>query len=121
MSTQCNRSAAALAICVALAGVLLPAQADTGVRVKFRDLDLSSPKGIATLYQRIERAARLVCTDSSAPWDGERVTTFQRCYDAAIEDAVATIDQPMLTALHRAKNEQHPPSSGTTAASTPGK
>jgi len=112
MNTRCKRSAAALAICVAFAGVSLPAQADT--RVNFGDLDLSSSEGIATLYQRIESAARLVCKDRLAPWS-------RRCYDATIEDAVATIDQPQLTALHSAKIEQHPPSSGAIAAGAPGK
>ena len=112
MNTRCKRSAAAFAICVALAGVSLPAQADT--RVNFGDLDLSSSEGIATLYQRIESAARLVCKDRLAPWS-------RRCYDATIGDAVATIDQPQLTALHSAKIEQHPPSSGAIAAGAPGK
>ena len=112
MNTRYKRSAAALAICVALAGVSLPAQADT--RVNFGDLNLSSSEGIATLYQRIESAVRLACKDRLAPWS-------RRCYDATIEDAVAKIDQPQLTALHIAKIEQHPPSSGATAASAAGK
>ena len=80
------------------------AQADTGVRIRFRDLDLSSSEGIAVLYQRIERGARLVCRDSSAPWDAGRVETFQRCQETAIEDAVTTINQPRLTALHLAES-----------------
>ena len=104
MNTSCKRSAVALAICVALAGVSLPIRADTGVRIGFRDLDLSSSAGVAALYQRIERGAKLVCRDSSAPWDAGRFTTFQRCYDVAIEDAVSTIDQPQLTALHLARS-----------------
>jgi hypothetical protein len=31
---------------------------------------------------------------------------LQRCYQAAIQDAVASINQPQLTALHRAKTEK---------------
>ncbi len=52
--------------------------------------DLSKPEGVAALYQRIERSAWLVCKDSTSPW----------------EDAVSTVNQPQLTALHRAKTEK---------------
>ena len=104
MSTLNTRWFAAFALTAALTGVSLPAQAD--MKVKFGDLDLSKPEGIAALYGRIERSARLVCKDSSSPWDAGRVETFQRCYQAAIQDAVATANQPQLTALHRAKTSQ---------------
>jgi UrcA family protein len=104
MSSPRKRSIAAFALTAALAGVSLPAQAD--MKVKFSDLDLSKPEGIAALYGRIERSARLVCKDASSPWDAGRVETFQRCYQAAIQDAVATVNQPQLTALHRSKTSQ---------------
>jgi UrcA family protein len=108
-----NRSIAALVLAAALTTVLLvslPAHADesatsaeSNIKVKFRDLDLSKPEGVATLYQRIERSARLVCTDSSSPWDAGRVATMQRCYEAAIQDAVSAINRPQLTAFHQSK------------------
>jgi UrcA family protein len=104
MNTTCKRSVATLAICAALAGVSLPAQAETGVRIRFRDLDVGSSEGVAALYERIERAARLLCRDSLAPWDAGRVGTFQRCHAMAVEDAVVAINQPRLTALHLAKS-----------------
>jgi UrcA family protein len=110
MNTMMKRSIAALALTASFATLSLPAQADdkaaqteSNITVKFRDLDLSKPEGVATLYQRIERSARLVCTDSSSPWDAGRVATMQRCYDAAIQDAVSAINQPQLTAFHQAK------------------
>ena len=106
MNTQTKRSIAALAICATLAGASLPARAESGVRVAFRDLDLSAPEGVAALYQRIERAARLVCRDSSAPWDAGRATTFERCYEAAVDDAIMAIDRPQLTALRAAKSSR---------------
>ncbi|HSC07449.1 MAG TPA: UrcA family protein [Steroidobacteraceae bacterium] len=110
MNTLLKRSIAAFAFTAALA-TLAPAQAaeptsESNITVKFRDLDLAKAEGVATLYQRIERSARLVCTDSSSPYDAGRVQTFERCYQAAIQDAVASINQPQLTALHRAKTEK---------------
>jgi UrcA family protein len=111
MSTLIKRSMVALAFAGLVSGLALPAQADEAssepsIKVKFRDLDLSKPEGAAALYQRIERSARLVCTDSSSPYDAGRVETFKRCYEGAIQDAVASINQPQLTALHRAKTEK---------------
>ena len=111
MNTLIKRSMVALAFAGLVSGLSLPAQADEAssepsIKVKFRDLDLSKPEGAAALYQRIERSARLVCTDSSSPYDAGRVDTFKRCYEAAIQDAVASINQPQLTALHRAKTEK---------------
>ena len=110
MNTMIKRSIAAFALTAAFTTLSLPAQADehsvpteSTITVKFRDLDLSKPDGVATLYQRIERSARLVCTDSSSPWDAGRVATMQRCYEAAIQDAVSNINQPQLTAFHQAK------------------
>jgi UrcA family protein len=108
-NTMIKRSMAALALTAAFT-VSLPAlanetatPAESSIRVKIRDLDLSKPEGVATLYQRIERSARLVCTDSSSPWDAGRVATMQRCYEAAIQDAVSAINQPQLTAFHQSK------------------
>ena len=103
---------AALALTAALASVS-PAwagesgsQTEPSIKVKFRDLDLSTPKGAAVLYQRIERSARLVCTDSSLPYDTGRTRTFNSCYQSSVEEAVSSINQPLLTARHRAKTEK---------------
>jgi UrcA family protein len=110
MNTMIKRSIGAFALSIAFTTTSLPVQAgesaatgESNIKVKFRDLDLSKPEGVAALYQRIERSARLVCTDSSSPWDAGRVETFKRCYQGAIEDAVSSINQPQLTALHQSK------------------
>jgi UrcA family protein len=73
------------------------------VTVRFADLDLARPQDAEVLYQRIQFAARLVCTDSSAPWDGRRSRNWIRCFNGVVEDAVRGIDQPLLTALYRAR------------------
>ncbi len=115
MNALIERSIAAFALAATFTSLTLTAQAEkpadpteSNIKVKFRDLDLSKLEGVAALYDRIERSARLVCKDSTSPWDAGRVETFQRCYEAAIQDAVSSINQPKLTALHRAKTVPYP-------------
>ena len=78
--------------------IVFPVAAQT---VSFADLDLSKAAGAQTLYKRIKAAARNVC----GPADNYTFVTpskaFRKCYDKAIADAVAQIDRPSLTALHR--------------------
>jgi UrcA family protein len=73
------------------------------MRIAFSDLDLSKPDDVAELYARINSAARLVCIDSSSPWDAGRIETIKRCHAAVVGDAVAQINVPKLTALHEQK------------------
>ena len=102
MKTTITQLFATLTLAAALSGVSATALAD-GAKIEFRDLDLTKPEGAVDLYGRIERSARIVCTDSLSPWDAQRVLTFQRCYTATIEAAVAKINAPRLNALHREK------------------
>jgi UrcA family protein len=92
----------AFAVCTCL--VAYSASAEPKVKeqtVSFADLDLSKPAGAQTLYKRIKAAARHVC----GPVDNYTYVTpsrgFRECYEKAIADAVAQIDRPSLTALHR--------------------
>jgi UrcA family protein len=93
---------AALAFSFATTAVLaIPAGREvTTVQVDYGDLDLGSADGAATLYRRIQSAARTAC--------GERrlLPLYLRAADAAcvrdaISAAVARVDQATLTALHR--------------------
>jgi len=77
------------------------AREEPSVNVRFADLDLSKPADAAILYQRIQRAARLVCNSSAAAWDGRATSNWQRCYNGAVEDVVLHINRPMVTAVHR--------------------
>jgi UrcA family protein len=93
---------AAFAVCTSL--VAYSASAESNVKsqtVSFADLDLSKPAGAQTLYKRIQKAARHVC----GPTDKYTYITprkaFRECYEAAVADAVAQVDRPSLTALHR--------------------
>lgn len=92
----------AFAVCTCL--ITFSASAEPKVKaqtVSFADLDLSKSAGAQTLYKRIKAAARNVC----GPADNYTYVTppkqFRQCYEAAIADAVAQIDRPSLTALHR--------------------
>ncbi|HEY4645688.1 MAG TPA: UrcA family protein [Steroidobacteraceae bacterium] len=113
MNTSIKQSIAALTFVTALACFSTAAQADqsaatsgeSSAKIDFSDLDFSQPDAAAILYSRIEMSARLVCKDSSSPWDAGRSTTFQRCYTTVIEDAVARVNRPQLTALHREKTK----------------
>jgi UrcA family protein len=72
----------------------------SGVKVSFDDLDFNNSAAVADLYRRIQGSARLVCTDSASPWDANRQKNFERCYSATVEQAVAQVNRPQLTALH---------------------
>lgn len=62
--------------------------------VRYHDLDLSQSKDVATLYARIRRAAKEVCTANAA-------SAVQReCYQEAIATAVARVNSPSLKAYH---------------------
>jgi UrcA family protein len=93
---------AALALSTCLVAYSASAQPKVKAQtVSFADLDLSKAAGAQTLYKRIKAAARNVC----GPADNYTYVTpskqFRQCYEKAIADAVAQIDRPSLTALHR--------------------
>jgi len=73
------------------------------VSVNYRDLNLSTIEGAITLYERLKGAARTVCDGSLTG-----VAAYQEwrsCYEAAMADAVATVNSPLLTAVHRGPNK----------------
>ena len=85
-----------------------PAAEPAGVRsvtVNFRDLNLSTIEGATALYLRIRRAADTVCSDT-----GTRGLAayheWRSCYQAAIADAVAKVNSPLLTAVSSGKSKE---------------
>ena len=75
--------------------------------VRYADLNVSKPEGAATLYARIQHAARQVCL----PLDGGDVSSKARmgaCVHKAIADAVAKVGQPALFDAYNAHNGQPP-------------
>ena len=81
-----------------------PPTATRSVTVNFRDLNLSTIEGAVTLYQRLKGAARSVC---DGPGTGAAAyREWRSCYDAAIADAVAKVNSPLVTAVHRGPNKE---------------
>ena len=67
--------------------------------VRYDDLNLSNDAGVAHLYARLRSAANQVCEYSTF-----RNVTDQSCAVGALDEAVVSIGNPRLTALHvRAK------------------
>jgi UrcA family protein len=73
------------------------------VTVNYRDLNLSTIEGAITLYERLKGAARTVCNGPLTGVDAYR--EWRGCYDAAIADAVAKVNSPLLTTVHRGPNK----------------
>ena len=94
-------------VCSALAAgfVVAPAFAsseDDGQHVvRFTPSDLASDARVAALYGRLQAASRDVCS-SSRGRDITSMKSYRACYAKALEDAVNTVNQQTLTALHNA-------------------
>lgn len=74
--------------------------------VDYSDLNLTRLEGAAALYHRLERAADRVC----APLDQKGVRSVQlhrACLRSALADAIADVNQPLLTAYHESKTGQY--------------
>jgi UrcA family protein len=70
--------------------------------VSFKDLNLNSTAGTATLYARIEHAAKQVCGVSDHV-DLARLQLEQTCVKNAISKAVTQVGSPRLTGLYKVK------------------
>jgi UrcA family protein len=68
--------------------------------VNYADLDLSKPAGVEVLYGRIKMAARNVCSYLESRF--EHKVLWRNCYSETVANAIATVDRPTLTALHKA-------------------
>jgi len=84
-----------------------PAGYDVATRtIKYGDLDLARSAGAATLYSRIQNAARAVCepATSSRAWESIRLT--HRCVEQSIARAVADVNSPALTSYYVSKTKR---------------
>jgi UrcA family protein len=77
---------------------------ESGIVVRFGDLNLSKQHDLDTLYQRIRRTARLICGSDGSAWF--RPSGYYRCLESTIDDAVVRVNNPQLTSLHRARGKQ---------------
>ena len=95
---------ALLALIVCLLGIT-PAWSNTpdvpSVTVRYADLDLSTSAGANALHQRIQAAAKQVCSSPGA--DPIEQIGWRSCYRKAVDDAVRKVNSPMLIAVHTGK------------------
>ena len=70
--------------------------------VSYSDLNLARVEDAAKLYGRIERTARDVCRTSSGP-SAKAAQVERACANKAIEDAVQSVSNTNLTAVHQAR------------------
>lgn len=70
------------------------------ITVNYRDLNLSTIQGATALYQRLTRAAHSVC-DGPQAGGVHAYQEWRSCYQAAMADAVAKVNSPLLTTLYR--------------------
>jgi UrcA family protein len=72
------------------------------VTVRYHDLNLSSPEGVASLYGRIHAAALDVCKQEEGPQLVSRVlwTGWNECVAHAVANAVQAVHNEKLSAYH---------------------
>jgi UrcA family protein len=68
--------------------------------VSYADLDLSRTAGAEVLLRRVEGASESVCGGTPSIRDLAMTAAFRRCVRENIDEAVATIDAPLLTSIH---------------------
>jgi UrcA family protein len=70
------------------------------LNVSYVQSDLQDSASAQALYQRIQRAARIVCQQPNAR-EVDRYHLYKACYERAVDTAVANVGATALTAVHR--------------------
>jgi UrcA family protein len=76
------------------APVPTPAQAGSetvSVSVRFADLDVNRPEGVATLRRRVEAAVTTVCGGEPDQRFLDQVAAYEHCRKAALDEAMSRI------------------------------
>jgi UrcA family protein len=95
-------TAAIMLTSVIMVGSVFAADAVPSEVVKFPELNLNSPAGVATLYKRIHSAALRVCSAGST--DAlSRQHAYKECAQDAETRAVSKVNAPALTAYYQQK------------------
>ena len=77
---------------------------NTAVRsrvVSYRDLDLSNYDGARTLLQRIDGAAKTVCSPEASVRDFNDNVDYRGCMYDAVSNAVADVNTPTVSDLYQ--------------------
>jgi UrcA family protein len=105
VTLACAVASSVPTICAAADSTDIPS-----VVVKYADLNLSNPEGVAVLYRRINAAARDVCKSYDIHSGSERLPgSADPCYRKALQDAVNKVGHPGLSAMYNAKHPQPSP------------
>jgi UrcA family protein len=72
------------------------------VKVNYTDLNVDKESGAEVLYRRLQQASKEVCGVESIKSVGgiREIAEQRRCYEDALDKAVANIDNPILTKIH---------------------
>src|SRR6266702_3895802 len=73
--------------------------------VSYVATDLTRPEDAERLYRRIQRAARVVCSEPDIG-DLPIRAAYKQCYNQAVDNAVAKLNASVLTAVHRSKTQR---------------
>jgi UrcA family protein len=97
---------------IAASFAVLPAAADSfdapQITVKYGDLNLGNSQGVATLYSRIQAAAKNVCWQFEGSGIQNTVER-NRCVDKAISGAVTKVNNSALSAMYGEKTGKEMP------------
>ena len=67
--------------------------------LRYRSADLATPAALERTYQRMSRAAELVCLPHASR-ELSRQRVYQRCVAGTLGAAVVAVHDPRLSALH---------------------
>jgi len=68
------------------------------ITINYRDLNLATISGATALEHRIEAAARTVCGEEARTLQEQ--LGFRSCYHDAVNNAVKSVNSPVLNAVH---------------------
>ncbi|MDP8984854.1 MAG: UrcA family protein [Pseudomonadota bacterium] len=85
------------------------------ITVKYYDLDLNRPEGVAVLFSRIQAAAKRACSRFDSK-ELSMAEIFHTCVNHAIEGAAIQINQPALSKLYTDRTGKKLPASETLSA-----
>jgi UrcA family protein len=92
-------AAGACAALLAFPAAAGPARESRSVAVNYADLDLRDEQDVATLYARLDRAARATCGVADAR-NLAQMADWRRCRSEALDGAVSEVANERLSALH---------------------
>lgn len=75
-------------------------------RVVLEDLNLSSAAGAEEALERVQRTAMSMCAWRGSVAHPRQMRGIRRCVADAVDDAVARLDAPLVSALHAARPRQ---------------